>query len=237
MPEIEVTKQRRGRAVLIVGEGPSPGIIPWQHVRRHLAEVTIPDLCLIGHHAVGASWTTAQYAVAAGAVRLGQLAKKGVEKRVAVVCTHPDRLGNVPDLVDILSHPATLWIRRGWPRLPAGPMAVWSMAALGYESIYLYGLDGTADPLLPREHAKRMNVWEGFLRQVMRARVIVGGDPAPLQAPKLYRVWPQGCPHGKKDPLADIFQGTVVIPQQRRADASDRQAATATASDADGGEE
>ena len=213
-----------------MGEGPSVAIAPWQHARRHLQQVLghMPDLCLIGHHAVGTSYSTAQYAVASGLSRLQALHEKGVIKRgVSVVCNHPEKMGDVPELVELLSHETTQWAPARWPNMAAGPLAIWAMAAMGYETIYLYGLDGTADNREPtdadretlRRYRKRAHVWEGQILMVHRARNLPGSEPGTRPVlPTFVRVWPWECRWRKAEPLAAIVSETLRVPAEKPRD-------------------
>jgi len=186
----------------------------------------MPDLCLIGHHAVGTSYSTAQYAVASGRRRLVPLVEKEVIKRgVAVVCNHPSKLiEDAPELVELLSHETTIWGRESWPNLAAGPLSVWAMAALGYETIYLYGLDGTADNRNPqddemeslRRYRRMAHVWEGQIQQVARVRRLPDAEAHQQpQIPKFVRIWPWSCPWRTAEPLSIVTE-TLRVPDEKR---------------------
>lgn len=92
-----------------------------------------------------------------------------------------------------------------WPAHASGPLAVWAMARLGYESIYIVGLDGTAiaDPGSP-EIAERASVWESWTSRYKKAR---GSEEN--SRTRLVRIWTGPPP--ESEPLGAAVVETLVV--------------------------
>lgn len=205
-------------AVLVVGSGPSHRFIDWHHVRRHLAKKhggRLPALALLNRNSIGKH--APDYAVVTQPSILVEFAEKGVfsnrreqEGIRRLVTLDPSRsLAREKDakvFAPLLESEKTILGRPEWNVQAAGPLAVWTFSSMGFGSIYLFAFDGTADPSIGPRDRKRFEVWE---HQLIRWRHVK--QPLRGKAPSLYRIWPEDCPWGLRDPLRDHLSGTLTI--------------------------
>ena len=217
MPTVTPRAIQAGSAALIVGNGPSGKVRSWPLIWRWLGRETgkLPDICLINWSALGA--TVPRYAVACDTDVLRGFLAHGIHRRTVVVCNSientcgPDR---APEHLDELFEANSVVLGRPeWPALASGPLATWTLTALGYETLYLYGLDGTARPFpagKTGEMEHRARTWEALIARHADARAEIDG------ATQLVRVWPRAdlptslAEHG--DPLAEALTATLLAP-------------------------
>lgn len=209
-----------GRSAIVVGNGPTAGILAWQHARREIQKQTgkLPDVVLLNDSAMGKH--VPDYAVAVSPQVLERFQERGLHSKTVVVTNHPQKSiggkrGDRDDLsqcVELLSAEKTLFGPLAWPRFAAGPLAVWTLSALGYESIYLFAFDGSAHTDSDAAVVRRATVWEAWIaryREARRGRV--GPDP------RLVRIWPDRCKWSRNDPLKNFVDRTLFLkPQKKR---------------------
>lgn len=192
MPELNVRPVELGKSAMVVGNGPSTHVVPWTAAWRWLAtrDGVWPDPFLMNRTALGR--TRGRYAVAVGPEVIEAYRDERVFDHTAVLTRHPERIVH-PDRVEalfggILTDPRSTFCPIEWPPHASGPLATWAAAAMGYERIYLYGLDGTVGPPgAMDDFQQRARAWEMGIRDWKRAR---GDDQDPRQ--QVIRVWPKG---------------------------------------------
>ena len=217
MPTVTTRPIEPGSCALIVGNGPSGLSRKWPLVWRWVGRQrgALPDVCLINWSALGP--TTPRYAVACDTDVLRTFRDSGLQNRTIIVCNSVENTcgpDSAPERLDDL-FPAESCIlgRNEWPPLASGPLAAWMMTALGYETILLYALDGTARPFdgdHSQEMGRRAKTWERLICRHLEARADGDGKP------KLVRVWPKSdipnLVQSGADPLASAIDGTILAP-------------------------
>lgn len=216
MPSIQVAPVDRDRAILVVGNGPSGKSRLWPHVWRWLAAAggRLPDLLLINRSAMGP--TVPAYAVACDTDMLKEMQRRRLHHRTCVLCNSVENTCG-PDysregLDELFDSPNNLRAPDHWPALASGPLSVWMAAAMGYGTIYIYALDGTARPFPDDqdEIERRARTWEHMTRRFMEARGDAGGEP------RLVRVWPRAdvpaSLRDRGDPLGKAVAETMLAP-------------------------
>ena len=219
MPVLKVRPVRRGARALIVGNGPSTRALAWQAVWRWIAlnRGSWADLFLMNRTALGP--TVPRYAVAIGPEVIEDFARARLYERAQVLTAPPwKQVG--PDVEattygGILTAQSTLFAPDDWPNHASGPLATWAASALGYEEIWLFGLDGTAGaPQDAPDWDHRARVWEHWTGRWREARTWVEGQPHgpgnAVEGQRLVRVWPRGAAPAV-DPLGEAVTETVVI--------------------------
>lgn len=210
MPHLKIRPIEMGRHAIVVGNGPSSHATPWTIAARWLAAENgvWPEAFLMNRTALGR--TPGRYAVAVGPEIIEEFRDAGTRLRTPLLTRHPERIV-MPDAIartfgPLLDDPRSIFCPIEWPPHASGPLATWAAAAMGYERIYLYGLDGTAGKAGDMDDFKqRARAWEMGLRNWRQAR---GGDIDKRQ--QVIRLWPHGVgvPF-EDDPLAPALAARV----------------------------
>jgi hypothetical protein len=218
VPELKVGPIRRASVALIVGNGPTAARCPWPAILNGLLRdgCTTPDVWLINGTALGR--TVPEYAVAVDMDIVESFTKNGLHEVATVVTGHQEKVC-APDrwsrsFGGILDVDGFRWGSLEWPPLASGPLATWAASALGYESILLYGLDGSLSKDADESFLERIATWEAWLRRWREARPRAAGRGSrpEVTAQKLLRVWPIGqATPLVDDPLRDGLDGMIQV--------------------------
>jgi hypothetical protein len=176
----------------------------------------VTSLWLINGTALGR--TIPEYAVAVDADIVASFLRNGLHEVANVVTNHPDKMCGPEPWSNLLRMVADRedgfrWGDERWPPLASGPLCVWAAATLGYETIAIYGLDGTLSPA-EEDFLVHARVWESWLLRWREARERAGesAHASRRNRQRLLRVWPQGqgVPFGK-DPLREALDDSIEV--------------------------
>jgi hypothetical protein len=176
-----------------VGNGPSRRVLRWPHVLARLMSeretgAPRPKLVLLNEEPLRGP-TAPDFAVTiTRAVRKRLMRLKRQQGFGRMVVLTPD---DTP---------------RGWPRMSSGSLAVWAMARLGFGTVYLYGLDGSAAD--DGHGAGKIERWERTMSEHRRARA--GGGVV-----KLVRIWPRSVAWVGVEPIEGVTE-TVLMGRANR---------------------
>jgi hypothetical protein len=217
MPEIDLRPIVKGSIALIVGNGPSNLRCPWPAILNGMVKSgsATPDLWLINGSALGR--TVPEYAVAVDMDIVDSFVRNGLQDVATIVTGHQEKVC-APDRWDrsfgsILGHDGFRWGSLNWPPLASGPLAVWAASVLGYETIVIYGLDGS---LSGGDEAfmEKVATWEAWLRRWREARPRMGERVADGRraGQRLLRAWPAGQGVALvDDPLRECLDGALDV--------------------------
>jgi hypothetical protein len=219
MPKIRSADDSTGREVLIVGNGPSCALAPWPGVLQRLGKKdngsgkrVLPDLVLINRAALGKTCPT--FAVTVNAETLSEYQRRDLHTRARIISNATYKVvpkGRLEELRKILEAPNFLEAPDDWPAHASGPLALWAMTALGYSTVYIFGMDGTCHESTEEVIVRRARIWETWMTRYQIAR-------PKGQRTRVVRVWPAGIgwrPDEKDDPLAPALSATLEVPRQR----------------------
>jgi hypothetical protein len=220
VPELKLLPVRKGSNALVVGNGPSNATCPWPAIRNGLRRVGFPhdDLFLINGSALGR--TVPEYAAAVDMDIVQSFVRNGLHDVATILTGHQEKVCGPErwerSIGDAAGSPGFVHGPESWPPLASGPLCVWAASVLGYETIAIYGLDGSLSP--PPEHdpqfGEKVAVWESWLLRWREARARMGERPGAGEraGQRLLRVWPagQGVPLAT-DPLRACLDGTLLV--------------------------
>lgn len=217
MPELTLGQVRPDSFALVVGNGPTSARCPWPAIVNGLRASGRPaaDVWLINGSALGR--TVPQYAVAVDMDIVETFVRNRLHEDAMIVTGHQEKVC-APDrwarsFGGVLAHDGFRWGSLEWPPLASGPLAVWAASALGYETIAIYGLDGS---LSEGDDAfmEKVATWEAWLRRWREARPRMARtvDDAGGRAQRLLRIWPAGqrIPLAT-DPLRECLDGVLDV--------------------------
>ena len=212
MPTIAVEKNN-GKPVLIVGDGASNKRMDWKHVQRRISQIHGRTACPVVLLNGMANGRRPAFAVGDTPTVLKQYQESDLYKRCHVIMNAPHKVAGQDEIKRSLG--ALVLSARTWfapdkrQPLPAGPLAVWAMTAMGYASIYLFGFDGSLGSGSTAEHI-HSRLREGMIRRHMTPRInSVFGREATADRPKLLRVWPLQVIVKGTDPLEGVLADTI----------------------------
>lgn len=209
MPELAL-REVGDEAVVVMGNGPSLGLVGWQKVADWLrCRERFLSVAMLNGKAIGRS--SPDYAVAVSASQIAAYRDAHLERRAKVVIPARRRIFGVGQgLAAYGEEPGVLSAPGRWPPLAAGPLAVWAMAMLGFARIYLYGLDGSAARGYEAPADERVVGWESWIGRYRDARRGSAEGPTP----QLIRLWPDSERWRiDRDPLRRMLARTEVACQ------------------------
>jgi hypothetical protein len=218
LPALGVTPVVTGSFALIVGNGPTNQRCPWPAIKNGLEKSGqhVTSLWLINGTALGR--TIPDFAVAVDVDIVASFLRNGLHEVAQVVTNHPDKICG-PErwsatTRDVAEHdPGLSWGPASWPALASGPLCVWAAATLGFETIAIYGLDGTLSPA-EEDFLMHARVWESWLLRWREARERAGEGAhfARKRAQRLLRLWPQGMGVSlENDPLQECLAESLAV--------------------------
>ena len=216
MPALALTPVVPGSFALVVGNGPTNQRCPWPAIKNGLERggTRVDSLWLINGTALGR--TIPDFAVAVDPDIVASFLRNGLHEVAGVVTNHPDKMCGADGWAPLTKAAASCesgfqWGSERWPPLASGPLCVWAAAVLGFETIAIYGLDGTLSPA-PDEFLYHASIWESWLLRWREARERLGEPPhlARKSRQRLVRVWPAGA-LPKTDPLSSVVSESFEV--------------------------